>query len=61
MFANVDELGAPNVGMVMELVENWADEVFVVAGRLLPVNLPLLKDEKFLKDRERYWVVSCLD
>ena len=60
MLGDVDELGV-NVGIVMGLVENWADEVFVVAGRLLPANLPLLKDEKFLKDRGRYWAVSDLD
>jgi len=42
----------------MGLVESWADEVFVVAGKLLPVNLPLMKDEKFTQDRRRFWAVS---
>lgn len=63
LLGDVDWLGVGgvNVGVVMALVENWADEAFVVAGRLLPGNLPLLKDEKFLKDRGRYWAVSDLD
>ncbi|RPB20501.1 hypothetical protein L211DRAFT_829254 [Terfezia boudieri ATCC MYA-4762] len=62
LLADASELGAggANVGVVIELVENWANEVFVVAGRLLPGNLPLLKDEKFLKDRGRYWAPGAM-
>ncbi|KAF8429120.1 hypothetical protein EV426DRAFT_583773 [Tirmania nivea] len=62
MLADVGEVwvGGMNVGLVIGLVENWADEAFVVAGRLLPGNLPLMKDEKFLKDRGRYWAKGAM-
>lgn len=46
-------------GNVLNHFETWADEVFVtVVGRLLPPDLPLLKDEKFRTDRARFWPVS---
>ena len=40
----------------MTLLENWADEVFVVAAQLLPEDMnALLKDERFKKDRMAFW------
>lgn len=39
-----------------ELLERWTIEggVFARAGKLIPSEMPLLKDEKFRKDREEY-------
>ncbi|KAF8463852.1 hypothetical protein BDZ91DRAFT_698154 [Kalaharituber pfeilii] len=36
------------------LLEEWADEVFPFAAKLLPTELPLMKEGEFLKDRLDY-------
>ncbi|KAI5796263.1 hypothetical protein DFH27DRAFT_502126, partial [Peziza echinospora] len=36
------------------LLEDWSDNVFLNVLRLLPSDLPVLKDEKFLKDRRDF-------
>ncbi|KAG0634917.1 hypothetical protein HOY80DRAFT_894041, partial [Tuber brumale] len=41
-------------GEAWEEWEAWSDQVFPYAAALIPSNLPLMKDDKFVKDREDY-------
>ena len=62
-------LGAsvPDQRGVQKLLETWTVEsgVFVRASQLLPAEMPLLKDEKFQKDRQdlsgRSWAPEAIE
>lgn len=41
-------------GGAWEEWETWSDEMFPYATALIPSNLPLMRDEKFVKDREDF-------
>lgn len=45
----------PNQKAVEKLLQNWTiDGIFARAAQVLPPEMPLLKDPKFVKDREDY-------
>lgn len=41
----------PSAGVLTKFLDDWSDEIFTSAIKLLPKDLPLMKDPKFLKDR----------
>jgi len=41
-------------GGAWEEWETWSDQMFLYATALIPSNLPLMRDEKFVKDREDF-------
>ena len=54
-------LGAdPSGGVLSRFIDDWSDELFSSAIQLLPRDLPLMKDPKFIKDRADFAGGVCL-